>query len=115
MHVSDDAQIREVERLKVALIEALSQVGFVLPGSLVRREVRCGRPDCRCHEDPPRLHGPYWSWTRKVRAKTVTRLLSDEQLETYRPWLDNSRRIKALLHELESISVTIVDSETARK
>jgi hypothetical protein len=115
MHVPDDAQIREVERLKAAIIEALNEVGFVLPGSLVRREVRCGRADCRCHEEPPRLHGPYWSWTRKVRAKTVTRLLSDEQLETYRPWLDNARRIKALLRELESISMAIVDSETVPK
>ena len=27
---------------------------------------------CRCKGDPPRLHGPYYLWTRKVAAKTVT-------------------------------------------
>jgi hypothetical protein len=28
--------------------------------------------------DPPRLHGPYWQWTRKVAARTICRWLSPE-------------------------------------
>lgn len=52
---------------------------------------RCGRPDCGCHDDPPRLHGPYGSWTRKVDNKTVTRLLTAEQLKDYRPLFDYAR------------------------
>jgi hypothetical protein len=101
--------------LKAALVAAFDQEAMVLPGSLVRREVRCGRPDCRCHSEPPRLHGPYWSWTRKVRSKTVTRLLSDEQIEDYRPWLDNARHIRQLLGELEALSVAIVEADARRR
>ncbi len=111
----DKAQVAEARRLKAAIKAALDETAFVLPGSVVRREMRCGRADCRCHDDPPRLHGPYWSWTRKVRAKTVTKLLSDEQVEDYRPWLDNSRRLKTLFRELEELSVKIVEGDPRKR
>jgi hypothetical protein len=71
--------------------------GLALPGTLIERHVRCGKPGCRCHADPPVLHGPYWQWTRKVAGKTITRLVPDEQLDDYRQWLDNDRRLRALV------------------
>ncbi|HEX3309470.1 MAG TPA: DUF6788 family protein [Streptosporangiaceae bacterium] len=37
----------------------LAALGFALPGTLADRMTRCGRANCRCHADPPRLHGPY--------------------------------------------------------
>jgi len=40
-------------------IEFLAQGSHVLPGSLVERTVRCGKANCRCHAEPPELHGPY--------------------------------------------------------
>jgi hypothetical protein len=51
------------------------------------------------------LHGPYRAWTRKVAGKTLTRVLSEEQFERYRPWADNSRRLHDLVAELEQLSV----------
>lgn len=89
----------------------LSEIGMVLPGSVTERFTRCGRPDCGCHDDPPRLHGPYWSWTRKVDNKTVTRLLTAEQLADYQPLIDNMRKARALLSELESLTLDVVDAD----
>ena len=43
----------------------LSQIGLVLPGSLTDRTTRCQRAGCHCHADPPQLHGPYPTWTRR--------------------------------------------------
>ena len=57
--------------------------GFILPGTLTERMTRCGHPRCRCHADPPQLHGPYHQWTRKIAGKTVTRILTDDQLADY--------------------------------
>ena len=54
----------------------LAQAGFALPGTLTVRSYACGKPACRCHADPPRLHGPYAEWTRKIGGKTVTRRLT---------------------------------------
>src|SRR5665811_2578128 len=66
---------------------------------------RCGKPGCACKADPPKLHGPYVTWTRKVEGKTVTRRLSAEQLERYRPWFENRRRLRELTGELEALSL----------
>jgi hypothetical protein len=79
-------------------------------GTLIQRHVRCGKPRCRCHADPPVLHGPYWQWTRKTGGKTVTRLVADDQLDDYRQWLDNHRRLRALVAELEALTLAIADT-----
>jgi hypothetical protein len=97
------------ERRRRQILDQIASLGYCLPGSLVDRTSRCGNPNCRCHTDPAHRHGPYRSWTRKVAGKTVTRNLSDDQLQRYQDWFDNDRRLKALVAELEELSITIVD------
>ncbi|HEY3036461.1 MAG TPA: DUF6788 family protein [Streptosporangiaceae bacterium] len=89
----------------------LAQAGFALPGTLTERLTRCGHPNCHCHADPPVLHGPYHQWTRKAAGKTITRLLTDDQLADYQPWFDNQRRLRALLAELEALSLAITEAD----
>jgi hypothetical protein len=72
---------------------------------------RCGHPGCRCHADPPRLHGPYHQWTRKKNGKTATRILTDDQLADYQPWFDTHRRLRELVAELEELSLAIADAD----
>ncbi len=69
-----------------------------------------GHASCRCHADPPRLHGPYHQWTRKKNGKTATRILSDDQLADYGPWIDNHRRLRELVAELEALSLAIAEA-----
>ena len=94
-----------------AEIAALAATGFALPGTLADRMTRCGRPNCRCHADPPRLHGPYHQWTRKKDGKTATRILTDDQLADYGPWFDNHHRLRELVAELEELSLAIAESD----
>ena len=94
-----------------AIAAAIAEIGFALPGTLTDRPMRCGHPSCRCHADPPALHGPYHQWTRKVAGKTITRFLSDDQLADYSDWFDNQRRLRALLAELEALSLGIVEAD----
>jgi hypothetical protein len=84
---------------------------MVLPGSIVERHTRCGRPNCACHADPPRRHGPYWQWTRKVANRTVGRWLSADQHDDYQPWIDNNRRIRELVTRLEAIGVAALETD----
>jgi hypothetical protein len=88
----------------------LAALGFALPGTLADRMTRCGHPGCRCHADPPQLHGPYHQWTRKKDGKTATRVLTDDQLADYAPWFDNHRRLRELIAELEALSLTIAEA-----
>ena len=100
------------QRAQAARIAAaIAEIGFVLPGTLTERPMRCGHPSCRCHADPPALHGPYHQWTRKVAGKTLTRFLSDDQLADYGDWFDNQRRLRELLRQLEELSLAIVEAD----
>lgn len=104
------AQWTRARRIAAQIAE-LTQTGFILPGTLTERMTRCGHTNCRCHADPPRLHGPYHQWTRKIGRKTVTRILTDDQLADYQPWFDNQRRLRALITELETLSQEIADND----
>ena len=103
------AQQRQTQR---RITRAIAEIGFVLPGSVTRRHARCGKDNCRCHANPPQLHGPYISWTRKIHNKTVTRVLNEEQLRDYQPWFDNARKLKQLLAQLEALSLDALDSDS---
>lgn len=93
-----------------ALADALGEIDGTLPGSIVVRRMRCGKASCACKADPPVLHGPYIQWTRSVKGKTVTRFLSQEQLDRYQPWFDNARRLKDLVAKLEIASLQAFES-----
>ena len=101
------AQRAEARRIT----KAISEVGFCLPGTLLERYLHCQSPGCRCRAEPPQLHGPYWYWTRKVNAKTVSRVLSAEQAEEYQTWFDNERTLRQLLHDLEELSMAVADED----
>lgn len=89
----------------------IAALGLVLPGTLSERYLTCTHAGCRCHDDPPQLHGPYWYWTRKVNAKTVTKMLSPEQVDEYRGWFENRKRLRELIGELETLGLDIVDAD----
>jgi len=93
----------DAERRRIT--DELGQMGFTLPGSVVTRTVTCGRATCRCASDPDQRHGPYIQWSRTVKGRTVNKVLSPQQLETYQPWIDNGRRLRELAHQLETLSL----------
>jgi hypothetical protein len=106
------AAAHQAEAEKIAAeLAAIAGTGMVLPGSITERRTRCGRRNCACHADPPRLHGPYWQWTRKIAAKTVGRWLTADQHRDYRPWIDNDRRIRELLARLEALGAAALDAD----
>jgi hypothetical protein len=97
-------------KAQAAIAAELGSAGFALPGTILVRHTCCKKPGCRCGADPPQLHGPYYQWTRKINGKTVTRLLTEEQMERYRSWFGNARRIRELAAELEALSLDIASS-----
>jgi hypothetical protein len=93
-----------------AILDQIAQLGFCLPGTLTERHTRCSSSGCRCRSDPPALHGPYYSWTRKINGKTITRTLSPEQAQRYQSWFDDARRLRALSAELEALSLKLAQN-----
>src|SRR5260370_22054663 len=103
----DVSPAQQAARGKIAA--QLAAAGFALPGTLTVRAYACGKPNCRCHADPPRLHGPYAEWTRKIGGKTITRRLTDAELADWQPLFDNAKRLRALLADLQDLTLAIVE------
>ncbi|MHB8290266.1 MAG: DUF6788 family protein [Acidimicrobiales bacterium] len=110
----NDPTEEEIEAQRL-LVARLGRLGFVLPGSLVRRYTRCGNHNCHCYSEPPELHGPYTQWTRTEANKTVSRIWSDEQLSRYQSWLDNARQARDILSDLEALAISIVERDEANR
>jgi hypothetical protein len=113
---NDNVSPTPAQKARAAAIAAeiaarLAGAAFALPGTLADRMTRCGYPGCRCHADPPQLHGPYHQWTRRKNGKTATRILTDDQLADYAPWFDNHKRLRELITELGEISLAITEND----
>ena len=89
-------RLADYERRYRELLGELADLGFIRSGSLAPRFNYCGKPNCRCHADPPQPHGPYFQWTAKVDRQTVNRRLSARQAELYREWIANDRRLRKM-------------------
>jgi hypothetical protein len=104
-------RVRACEQRYRELKQELQEVGFVCVGSLQTRYLPCGNPSCRCHQDVAKRHGPYHYWTRKVKGRTVTLLLKQEQVQLYREWIQNNRRLENLVREMRRISAQVLSVE----
>lgn len=98
-----DRQHYEVLKREVA------EIGFVRRGSVQQRWMKCGKPNCACMADPPRLHGPYYQWTRKVSGKTITVRLSQHKAKHFERWIANARQLDEIVTQMEEVSARATD------
>src|SRR6266576_47420 len=68
----------------------LTRVGFLSQGSVFRRA--------------PGQQGSRYVWTRKVKAKTVTVALSEQQYRWLRKAVANRRQLDRILAEMQTLS-----------
>jgi hypothetical protein len=105
------AQHQAAAAVAAAVAAALAATGFALPGTVQVRSYRCGKPNCACHRDPPRLHGPYIQWTRRTDGKTIHTNLTEEQLADYQPFFDTARRLRNLIDQLEALTLEAIRTD----
>ena len=91
------------------LQHALGRVGYFRRGTLLKRFMPCGKPGCACQASPPRLHGPYYQWTRKVGGKTVTVRLTREQADLLAVWIATGRELDRIIAQMERLSLRATD------
>ena len=99
------SSLRHLEDRHRAALATVATLGLVLRGSIARRLTRCGHPGCRCHADPPMLHGPYYIWTRKVAGKTVTAQLQPEDAALCTAWNRNMRTLDRTVRQLQALGL----------
>src|ERR1017187_2342907 len=84
--------------------QELQQLDYFLKGTVSKRTMKCGQPQCACHRDPSRRHGPYIEWTYKVQSKTVNAKRSSQAAPLYQAPTKQHRKLKAMLARMERLS-----------
>jgi hypothetical protein len=85
------------------LVQLLPPAGEVLRGSLVERYVTCGNPSCKCARGE--RHGPMWYLTVTLGpGRTTGGIISADQVEQVRRWIENYQRLKEDLERISEIN-----------
>ena len=66
----------DLESRRADLLDSLSSLGDLRPGSIVGAIRRCGKPTCHCAQPGDPGHGPSLRLTHKRKGKTITEALS---------------------------------------
>ena len=91
------------------LRKMLVGVGLIVQGTITPRYIQQTDPQDRRKK---KSYGPYYQWTWKKKGKTVTVNLSDQQLKAFRQAIRNQRQLEAILGEMRSLSLEILNLTT---
>ena len=105
-------QVRDkIDRIR----SALADIEYLCSGTLHMRMEVCGKPGCRCAQDPQARHGPYYEWGHMIGGKLVHRVVTPAQAELLQHAIDNHRRAKQLMREWEEQTERLIDLEVPRQ
>jgi hypothetical protein len=94
------AQGQKLDARYRSLKEELSGLGWLTHGSVTPN------------------HPGNWRWTRKVKARTVSVSLSQEQADLFKSAIANHRKLESIIREMRAISQEILlksSAETRKK
>ena len=103
-----------LQQRRRGLAKLLPPAEEILRGSLVERYVSCGNPDCRCARG--QRHGPVWYLTVTLGAgRTAGWVVSLEQVDQVRRWIENYRRVKGDLEKISDINHELLRRSRPKK
>ena len=103
-------------RKRIARIRAaIAAIDYLCSGTLLERMTSCGKPGCRCAQDPAARHGPYYDWGHMQSGQLVHRRLTAGQAALLRPAIANYRKVKNLLRAWEAETERLIDAEAPRQ
>ena len=89
----------QAEKEKIIKLEVTLPL---LPGSVSTASSTCGKPNCACKENPPKLHGIYYRWTGTLEGRRTTKTISKETAEECQRRIRNYRRLQRQIEKLLS-------------
>lgn len=94
---------------------AFAEIEYLCSGTLVERMKLCGKPGCRCAQDPLARHGPYYEWGHMKDGRLVHRMVTPDQAELLRQAITNHRCAKKLMRDWEEETERLIDLEAPRQ
>jgi len=104
-----DLSVENMKRRYRQLTARLAQLGPVLQGTITERRI--------VRDDPQRpgeqkTYGPYYQWTFKRNAKTVTVNLTAIQAKVFQRAIASHRKLQQTLEAMRTLSLDILESVT---
>lgn len=95
--------------------QALGEMDTLCSGTLLTRMKVCGKPGCRCAQDPQARHGPYYEWGHMKGGVLVHRSVTPQQAEMLQSAIGNHRKAKKLMRAWEEETERLIDLEAPRE
>lgn len=96
------SQLNHLVRSFNRQVDVARPEGYILQGTVVRRKLN------RRVGGLLKTYGPYYLWTRKIKNKTVTVALTDQQAKIIQEAIRRNRRLEQRLARLRLLSERIV-------
>ncbi len=107
--------VTQQARVRISRIcDRLTAIDYLCSGTLLKTLMKCGKPNCRCQQDPSARHGPYYRWGHMQAGKLIQRYVSPEQAVVLRRAIANYRRAKKLMRAWEMETERIIDAKARR-
>jgi len=104
--MSESLQV--LERKRAAVLEKITALGDLRPGSLTTTQGKCGKAECCCKQPDHPGHGPHWRITYKAEGKTRTESLYEQAaIKKAEREIDEFRRFQQLSREFVDLSAQI--------
>lgn len=100
-----DVSINVLKTRRAALLKQLAEVGPFIQGSFCTRNIKCGKPGCRCAKGEPHKACVL---TKKVRGKTSTTHVPRDLRDEVEAWANEYKRVKELMKQVSDLSDQII-------
>lgn len=104
-----EQSLAELQTAHRNLANQLADLGHIMRGSVTLRKKRCGKSNCKCKDDPPVMHGPYYQWSATQNGKTVNKQLTPAQAKVYKKWTKNNQQAKVIINKMQDIAAKTIE------
>ena len=95
-------QIQALQSRYEQCTQSLVSIGPICQGSVIKRM------DVRQSVGRTKIHGPYYLWTRKLKGKTLSVAISEQQYTELKQAIANHRKLEKTLAKMRSLSEKMI-------
>jgi hypothetical protein len=101
---------KKIEGQITKIVEKISKLGLMIPGSISKQFNVCGTPNCKC-KDPknPIKHGPYYNLSYTFQKKSRTKFIPAEKVSMTKEAVNNYKKFKTLCEKLIEKNIELFD------
>jgi hypothetical protein len=93
-----------LEQRRASILDQISSLGDLRPGTLRKKYLKCGTPSCHCHHEGDPGHGPYFVLLFYRDGKKTSRSIPAAHAARTQAQVGECRRLRRLTGALINVS-----------